>query len=121
MLDNHLLPIPNQIWLKTGTTAAMRLTETQRHSIKSAITSVIGEESRVWLFGSRVDDTQRGGDIDLLIETDRVVPSRTTALCQIEGALAVRLGDRKIDVLLKDARTADAPIFNAARQTGVLL
>ena len=99
----------------------MRLTETQRHSIKSAVTSVIGEESRVWLFGSRVDDTQRGGDIDLLIETDRVVPSRTTVLCQIEGALAVRLGDRKIDLLLKDARTADAPIFNAARQTGVLL
>lgn len=68
----------------------MRLTETQRHSIKSAVTSVIGEESRVWLFGSRVDDTQRGGDIDLLIETDRVVPSRITALCQIEGARPAR-------------------------------
>ena len=99
----------------------MRLTEAQRQSIKSAVTSVIGEESRVWLFGSRVDDAKRGGDIDLLIETDRVVPSRISALCRIEGALAARLGDRKIDVLLKDARTAEAPIFNAARNTGVLL
>lgn len=99
----------------------MRLTEKQRQSIKSAVASVIGEESRVWLFGSRVDDTKRGPDIDLLIETERVVPSRTSALCQIEGALAMRLGNRKLDVLLKDARTTDAPIFHAARQTGVLL
>lgn len=99
----------------------MRLTETQRHSIKSAVASIVGEGSRVWLFGSRVDDAQRGGDIDLLIETDQVIPSRTNALCRLEGALAVRLGDRKTDLLLKDARTADAPIFRAARQQGVLL
>lgn len=99
----------------------MRLTEAQRQSIKSAVTSVIGEGSRVWLFGSRVDDAKRGGDIDLLIETDSVVPSRTNALCRIEGALVVRLGNRKIDVLLKDAQTAEAPIFHAARKSGVLL
>lgn len=100
---------------------AMRLTEIQRQTIISAVTSVIGAESRVWLFGSRVDDAKRGGDIDLLVETEQVIPSRTTALCKLEGALAVRLGDRKIDVLLKDARTADAPIFDIARKTGVLL
>lgn len=99
----------------------MRLTENQRQAIKSAVTRVIGAGSRVWLFGSRVDDRKRGGDIDLLIETETLVPSRVDALCQIEGALAVRLGNRKIDVLLKDARTADTPIILAARQTGVLL
>lgn len=99
----------------------MRLTEAQRQSIKSAVAAVIGEESRVWLFGSRVDDARRGGDIDLLIETDRVVASRISVLCRIEGALAVRLGNRKIDLLLKDAQTAEAPLFDAARKTGVLL
>ena len=99
----------------------MRLTENQRESIKSAVTSVIGGESRIWLFGSRVDDSKRGGDIDLLIETEAVVPSRVGALCQLEGALVVRLGNRRIDILLKDASTADAPIYHAARQAGVLL
>ena len=78
----------------------MRLTENQRQSIKSAVTSVVGEGTRIWLYGSRVDDSKRGGDIDLLIETETVLPSRV-------GALVVRLGNRKIDVLLKDARTAD--------------
>ena len=99
----------------------MRLTENQRQTIKSAVTRVIGEGSRIWLFGSRVDDSKRGGDIDLLIETETVVPSRVGALCQFEGALVVQLGNRKIDVLLKDARTPDTPITLAARQTGVLL
>jgi hypothetical protein len=33
----------------------------------------------------------------------------------------VRLGNRRIDILLKDASTADAPIYHAARQAGVLL
>lgn len=39
---------------------------------------------------------------------------------QLAAALAVRLGNRKLDVLLRDARTTDAPIFHAALQTGVL-
>ncbi len=99
----------------------MRLTEIQRQTIKTTVTRLIGEGSRIWLFGSRVDDTKRGGDIDLMIETDSIIPSRASALCQIEGSLVMQLGDRKIDVLLKDARTADAPIFLAARQKGVLL
>ena len=99
----------------------MRRTESQRQSIKSAVAAVIGEESRVWLFGSRVDDAKRGGDIDLLIETDKVVAGRISALCRIEGALVVRLGNRRIDLLLKDAQTAEAPIFDVARRTGVLL
>lgn len=41
----------------------MRLTENQRQTIKSAVTRVIGEGTRLWLFGSRVDDSKRGGDI----------------------------------------------------------
>ena len=42
-------------------------------------------------------------------------------LCRLYGALIYALGDRKLDVLLKDARTRDAPIFSIAKRTGVLL
>ncbi|CAK0775437.1 conserved hypothetical protein [Gammaproteobacteria bacterium] len=99
----------------------MRLTPEQIRVIKSAVSRIIDAESDIWLFGSRVDDTKRGGDIDLFIETTQVVPNRVSALCKLEGALVMGLGDRKIDVLLKDARTVDAPIFRSARQQGVLL
>ena len=56
-----------------------------------------------------------------MIETDAVLPNRVAVLCQLEGRLAMTLGDRKIDILLKDARTPEAPIHRAAREQGVLL
>ena len=99
----------------------MRLTPSQEQIIKSTVDRVLGAESRVWLFGSRVDDALRGGDIDLLIETEAAFPNRAKMLCRLYGALIYALGDRKLDVLLKDARTRDAPIFNITKRTGVLL
>jgi predicted nucleotidyltransferase len=99
----------------------MRLTDKQRAIIKFAVTRVIGIDSKVWLFGSRVDDAKRGGDIDLLVETERTLPNRVNVLCKLEGALVMGLGDRKIDVLLKDGLMNDAPIFEVARKSGVLL
>jgi len=99
----------------------MRLTRDQEKIIKSTVDRVLEAESRVWLFGSRVDDARRGGDIDLLIETEATFPNRAKMVCRLYGALIFALGDRKLDVLLKDARTRDAPIFNIAKRTGVLL
>ena len=99
----------------------MRLTETQRAAIKASVSSAIDADSRIWLFGSRVDDAKRGGDIDLLIETDKTLPNRVTTICRLEGSLVMKLGDRKIDIILKDARTPEAPIHRAARDHGVLL
>ncbi len=45
----------------------MRLTPTQIDAIKNAAHAVLGEGAQVSLFGSRVDDARRGGDIDLYI------------------------------------------------------
>ena len=99
----------------------MRLTESQRAIIKASVANVISPNSQIWLFGSRADDTKRGGDIDLLIETDTILSNRVAALCRLEGRLVMTLGDRKIDIILKDPRTPDAPIHLAARAQGVLL
>jgi predicted nucleotidyltransferase len=99
----------------------MRLTEAQQEAIRTSVASVLGAESRIWLFGSRVDDSKRGGDIDLLIETDATLPNRTASLCRLEGRLAKSLGERKIDILLKDARTPEVFIHRIAKEGGVLL
>ena len=79
---------------------------------------VLGTENRVWLFGSRVTDALRGGDIDLFIETEAEFPNRAKTLCSLYGALIFALGDRKLDGLLKDGRTSDAPIFSIAKPPG---
>ena len=99
----------------------MRLTAEQIKSIKNVANCVLGVPSRIWLFGSRTDDKRRGGDIDLLLETDAELENRAQAICKIYGALIMVLGERKLDVLLKDGRTADAPVFEIAKRTGVLL
>ena len=99
----------------------MRLTADQVHAIKQTAKAVLGEGARVVLFGSRVDDSKTGGDIDLLFETDAQVANRTATIGALYAALIRQLGDRKIDILLKDADTLPAPVLRIARQTGVEL
>ncbi len=99
----------------------MRLTSEQIKAIKDTTYSVLGEGSRVILFGSRVDDTKKGGDIDLLFETEHVLDNRVNTIGVLYAALIRKLGDRKIDILLKDPKTPEAPVLEIARQTGIEL
>ena len=46
----------------------MRLTQEQITTITHAVRQTVGVDARVSLFGSRLDDSRKGGDIDLLIE-----------------------------------------------------
>lgn len=46
----------------------MRLTSNQIAVIKQKTALVFGENAKVFLFGSRADDSKKGGDIDLFIE-----------------------------------------------------
>jgi predicted nucleotidyltransferase len=99
----------------------MRLTQDQVQAIKLTAQSVLGADASVTLFGSRTDDQRRGGDIDLLFETPNQLENKVAVQGQIYVALIHQLGDRKIDVLLKDANTAEAPVMRIARETGLRL
>ena len=101
----------------------MRLTDRQHAIIRTTVTETFGAAANVWLFGSRVDDSKRGGDIDLLIETDQV---DVDAIARTEIAfltqLQMKLGEQKIDVLLDyPSRKNRPPIFSIAKQTGIFL
>lgn len=99
----------------------MRLTSSQIESIRSAVHKVLGERVTIRLFGSRVRDDLKGGDIDLFLETDYVLENRVASICAVQGALLRALGERKVDILIKDPRTPDARIFAIATRTGVVL
>ncbi len=45
----------------------MRLTKHEIESIKKAFQETF-ENGKIYLFGSRVDDTKRGGDIDVALD-----------------------------------------------------
>lgn len=102
----------------------MRLTTKQIQAIRHTAHRVLGVDARVSVFGSRALDNRRGGDIDLFFETDALLENRAKVLCQLcqlYGALTLALGERKIDVILKDANTPPAPVFEMAKRTGILL
>ncbi len=99
----------------------MRLTPSQIENIHRTAQSVLGPQVSIRLFGSRVRDDLKGGDIDRLFETEHTVSNRALAICSIQGALMRTLGDRKIDILLKDPSTPRAAIFEIARRTAVIL
>ena len=88
----------------------MRLDDKTREIIKSEVASQLGAEAIVRLFGSRVDDKQRGGDIDLLIEPRQPLAHRIQAECRLAARLYIRLGGRKVDVLIKDPLKPPLPI-----------
>jgi predicted nucleotidyltransferase len=81
----------------------MRLTPQQVSTIIDTTQAVAGADSGVWLFGSRLDDSRRGGDIDLMVESDPPVSLRQRA--RIKIALEAKL-NRPVDVM---ALTAGAP------------
>lgn len=99
----------------------MRLNEKTREIIKLEVAGQIGPDAVVRLFGSRVDDTQRGGDIDLLVEASQPLEHRIRAECKLAARLFIRLGGRKVDVLIKDPNTPSLPVYRQAITHGIIL
>jgi predicted nucleotidyltransferase len=99
----------------------MRLTPAQINTIKSTATAVLGEGAQVTLFGSRVNDAAKGGDIDLLFELNEPVINKPLLVGKIYVKLIRLLGDRKIDILIKDPNSPAADVFDMAKIHGVRL
>ena len=74
----------------------MRLLIEEREAISEAIAK-FDSEAEVYLFGSRVDDTKRGGDIDLLIISDKIDKH---SLFLIEEEIFKKIEEQKIDFVL---------------------
>ncbi len=101
----------------------MRLSDFQKHSICESAKHNFGQDTHVWLFGSRVNDLAKGGDIDLYIEPQMQKPADLiTAKLHFLRDLHKKIGQQKIDVVLHRADSkVELPIYRIAKETGVLL
>ncbi len=99
----------------------MRLTEAQQRAIVTEAARVFGPHATVRLFGSRVDDALRGGDIDLHIEAEGSAGALLDLELKLYARLIRRLGDRRIDIVLHPRGQALRPIDVQAIRTGVVL
>lgn len=93
----------------------VRLSENQRRVILRAIRGR-DPQAEIYLYGSRTNDEARGGDIDLLVVSERI---DLLAKLDILGEIHNRLGDRRIDLVV----TADLtqPFMRMAHAEGVRL
>lgn len=74
----------------------MRLSEREKNSILEVVNRK-DPEAEVYLFGSRVDDKARGGDIDILIISKKLDFSDKI---DIKLELYKRIGEQKIDIII---------------------
>ena len=93
----------------------MRLSKQEVSSIKEAILHY-DKNASIYLFGSRVDDTKRGGDIDLLILSDII---DRHLMRKIRVSLYQRLGEQKIDITVD--KSLAHPFGKIATQSGLKL
>lgn len=77
----------------------MRLTDEQILTINDIIRTNFGAAAKLILFGSRLDDSKRGGDIDLLVEADLTPEKMFLKKIATLGQLQRALGEQKIDLL----------------------
>jgi predicted nucleotidyltransferase len=93
----------------------MRLSAYEINSIKETVKKA-DQDALIYLFGSRVDNEKRGGDIDLLIFSQKLQPEDRF---RIKKALWEQIGEQKIDIII--VRDESDPFTRIALKEAVLI
>ena len=109
---SFLSPMFSRKTLNLKTPIIMRLSKTEIETISQTIRH-LDNLARIYLFGSRVDDAKKGGDIDLLILSEKLSESDRGT---IRLRLHEKLGEQKIDILI--ARDLSDPFVRVAFNEG---
>ena len=96
----------------------MRITPEQVSIIIQTTRSIAGQDANVWLYGSRVDDTRRGGDVDLLIESAPAAGFLERARIKYRLEQILQL---PVDVLTTSLDGQDSPFVSIARANAINL
>lgn len=99
----------------------MRLTPLQIELIRDSVLLVAGEGVPVRLFGSRLDDEARGGDVDLMLEFATPIDNPALLSAQLAAKISRAMQGRKVDVLLSAPNLLRLPIHEIAFQEGQLI
>lgn len=96
----------------------MRLTQSQINTILTTVRSETESTARTILFGSRLNDNMRGGDIDLLVESQHeLLPmQRAKIKMELEALLGI-----PVDILTLTSGTPPTAFQRIALARGVAL
>ena len=96
----------------------MRLNNFEQDMIKKAFFETFNDGS-IYLFGSRVDDTKRGGNIDLYLVPSKKFDDERNKKIKFSIKLDEYIGEQKIDIIM--AKDKSRLIEQEALKYGVKL
>jgi len=97
----------------------MRLRDYEISVIKDAVNNYFGPKAKTSLFGSRVDDSKKGGDIDILIEADIFSSAIYINKIRVLTEIQMKLGEQKIDLIItEDSKRDSRLVVQEALRTG---
>lgn len=99
----------------------MRLTDEQIQMIRQFASQVAGHHSCVRVFGSRLNDSVHGGDLDLMIELPEPVGNPALLAAQMSARVSRAMHGRRVDVLVSAPNLMRLPIHDLAFREGKLL
>lgn len=80
----------------------MRLSEEEQKVLKNAILA-IDDSARIFLFGSRTDDSRQGGDIDILVISKKIT---LRDRLKIKRSFFDQFGEQKLDLIIEKGNTS---------------
>jgi predicted nucleotidyltransferase len=95
----------------------MRLTESEIAAIREEVER-LDPKAGVYLYGSRVDDTARGGDVDLLVVSETLA---FRDMLRLRARILDRIGWQQLDLLVRRPDQVNDPLAALALETGVRL
>jgi len=95
----------------------MRITEHEKKVIIDAVKNS-DPNAKVWLFGSRADDSKKGGDIDIAVFSE-IIDKDVMQKIQVRRFICDRIGEQKIDIVTTNS--GKEAIFRLAVAEGIQL
>jgi predicted nucleotidyltransferase len=99
----------------------MRLSKFEIESIRNVAGHHFGADVQVFLFGSRTNNQERGGDIDLFIRNPNTGSLKIRSKIEFLTELIQLIGEQRIDVVLDNPDKKDSMFFRTINQTGIRL
>jgi predicted nucleotidyltransferase len=94
----------------------MRISQEEITLLKDTLYS-LSKEAKLYLFGSRIDDSKKGGDIDLLVISKEL---NYKDIRKLRVEFFKKFGEQKIDIVLDDGSCSD-PFIKIIKQKAILL
>jgi predicted nucleotidyltransferase len=95
----------------------MRLGADEAETVREEVRR-LDPNAEIYLYGPRADDSARGGDIDLLVVSDKL---GFRDLLRLRTGILDRIGWQQWDLLVRRCDQLNDPLAAAARETGVKL